>query len=345
MPDIRILDPLTFPDYDALLTATPGHSIFHCSLWARVLHETYGYRPVYFASVNRSGFHGLMPMAEVKSILTGLRGVSLPFTDSCEPIADDRPASEELARTVMEHGRTTGWRSVEWRGAKGQKADAPPSQVFCGHRLTLAEDEDRMVAGFRDSTRRNIRKARKGGVTVRIEDSWEAVRAFYRLNCLTRREHGLPPQPLSFFRGLHRHVISGGHGFVALGDHDGRAIAGAVFLHFGQEAVYKYGASDRAHQGLRANNLVMWEGIRRCGRLGCTALSMGRTEAHNQGLLRFKAGWGTREETISYFKFDLRTSTFVQERSRVEGWHNKVFARLPLPASRLIGALLYRHMG
>jgi hypothetical protein len=286
-----------------------------------------------------------MPVAEVRSILTGLRGVSLPFTDSCEPIADGQTACEELGRVVLEHGRRAGWRSVEWRGAAGLKVDAPPSQVFCGHRLTLSDDEERMIAGFRDSTRRNIRKADRGGVAVRIEDSWGAVKAFYRLNCLTRREHGLPPQPLSFFRGLHRHVISEGHGFVALGRHEERTIAGAVFLHFGREAVYKYGASDRAHQGLRANNLVMWEGIRRCGRLGCTVLSMGRTEAHHQGLLQFKAGWGTREENIPYFKFDLRTSRFVQERSRVEGWHNRVFARLPIPASRLIGALLYRHMG
>ncbi|MEW6405414.1 MAG: methicillin resistance protein, partial [Chloroflexota bacterium] len=79
-PDIHILDPLVLPEYDALLLATPGHSFFHSSLWARVLSDSYGYRPVYFASMSEGRFNALMPVMEVKSVLTGLRGVSLPFS-------------------------------------------------------------------------------------------------------------------------------------------------------------------------------------------------------------------------------------------------------------------------
>jgi hypothetical protein len=341
---IEIINPLTFPGYDDLLLATPGHSVFHSSAWARVLVESYGYRPLYFASVGDGKFDALMPMMEVRSIFTGRRGVSLPFSDQCPPLINGKASAEQLADTVTDHGRRAGWRSVEWRGAEGLKEGAAPSQSFFCHTLELGQDEARMLSSFRDSTRRNIAKAKREGVTTRIERSWEGVSDFCRLNDLARREHGLPPQPPSFFRSLHRHVISAGSGFVALAYQEDRPIAGAVFLHFGREAMYKYGASDRAYQVLRANNLVMWEGIRECARLGCNRLSLGRTDPGHDGLFQFKNGWGAHETRVSYHRYDLKRSAFVQDSSRVNGWHNGAFRRLPLPVSRLTGALLYRHM-
>jgi hypothetical protein len=344
MSDIQIINPLTFPGYDDLLLSTPGHSFFHSSAWARVLVESYGYRPLYFASVGDGRFKALMPMMEVRSFLTGVRGVSLPFSDACEPLSNGKPTFQDLMGEAIDHGRRAQWRSAEWRGTEGIKTGAAPSQSFFGHTLELGQDEARMLLSFRDSTRRNIAKARRQGVTTRIERSWAGVRDFCRLNDLTRREHGLPPQPPSFFRSLHRHVISAGNGFMALADHEGRPIAGAVFLHLGRDAVYKYGASDRAHQALRANNLVMWEGTRQCAVLGCTSLSLGRTDPGHDGLLQFKRGWGTEETRILYYRYDVTRSAFVQDSSLVNGWHTHVVRRLSLPVSRLTGALLYRHM-
>jgi hypothetical protein len=342
---IELINPLSHPKWDELLLTTPGHSIFHSSAWARVLCDAYGYRPVYFASLGKGRFNALLPVMEVRSILTGLRGVSLPFSDQCDPLSDGKPSPEDVVRMALDHGRRAGWKSIEFRGAYGLGAGAAPSQSFHGHKMELSQDEDRILSGFRDSNRRNIRKAAKEGVTARVDRSWEAMRAFCRLNDLTRRGHGLPPQPLSFFRSLHGHVIARDHGFVVVAEHHGRPIAGAVFLHFGRGAVYKYGASDRAHQQLRANNLVMWEGIRQCRRLGCDTLSLGRTDPGHEGLLQFKRGWGAREEMIHYYKYDLQASAFVQERSWVNGWHNSLFRNLPLPLSRIVGALLYGHMG
>ena len=50
-------------------------------------------------------------------------------------------------------------------------------------------------------------------------------------------------------------MISIENGFVALASYSNRVVAGAVFFHFGSKAIYKYGASDRNYQHLRANNL------------------------------------------------------------------------------------------
>ena len=170
------------------------------------------------------------------------------------------------------------------------------------------------------------------------------MQKFYRLNCITRKVHGLPPQPLSFFKKIHERVISAEHGFVALASHSNRVVAGAVFFLFGSRAIYKYGASDRHHQHLRANNLVMWEAIRWCAANGFKGFSFGRTEPENKGLLQFKRGWGTREDHLNYYKFDFREKCFLSKKSGLKTSYH-FFRHLPLPLLRLTGSLLYRHVG
>ena len=81
-----IVDPTQFPQWDELLFKTPGSSFFHTSSWARVLKESYGYVANYFTEISDGEILTLLPVMEVRSFLTGCRGVSLPFTDSCEPI-------------------------------------------------------------------------------------------------------------------------------------------------------------------------------------------------------------------------------------------------------------------
>ena len=45
----------------------------------------------------------------------------------------------------------------------------------------------------------NIKKALKEGVEVQLHNSFESVKSFFKLNCMTRKRHGLPPQPFKFF--------------------------------------------------------------------------------------------------------------------------------------------------
>ena len=202
-----------------------------------------------------------------------------------------------------------------------------------------------MFYGFKDSARRNIKKANREGVEARIFNTLDSVKEFYRLNSLTRREHGLPPQPYGFFRSLHQHAISKDHGFVALASHQGKSIAGAVFLHSGKKALFKYGASDRKDQNLRGNNLVMWEAVKWYSQNGYRSLHLGRTEPENEGLIQFKAAWGATEHPLSYYRYDLRKNAFVSGSSKVSGLHNMIFRRMPLPLLNTAGKWLYRHAG
>jgi lipid II:glycine glycyltransferase (peptidoglycan interpeptide bridge formation enzyme) len=282
---------------------------------------------------------------EINSFLTGKRGVSLPFTDYCEPIIEEGIEFQDLLNPIIGHGKKSGWKYVELRGAAQYLSGKPCSTAYYGHILDLSAGHEKIFSIFRDSTRRNVKKAGKEKVEVRIEDTAEAMGAFCRLNSLTRREHGLPPQPRHFFAKLQREVISKKNGFVALAYHQGKAIAGNLYFHYGRQGVFKYGASDKRYQSLRAGNLVMWEAIKQFCREGFKSLFFERTEPENDGLRQFKSGWGTEQYEIPYFEYNLREDAFVPGKKKGQPIYNGLFRATPAPILKVIGSLLYRHMG
>ncbi len=81
----------------------------------------------------------------------------------------------------------------------------------------------------------------------------------------------------------------------------------------------------------------MWEGMKWCARQGCASLHLGRTSLANEGLRRFKSGWGAQESKIDYFNYDLRRDAFVVDSDRANGWYNRMFGILPCIFSRLLG--------
>lgn len=331
-------------NWNKLLISTPGYSFFHTSNWADVLNKSYNYRPFYLCAEKNTAV-SLLPVMEVDSALTGRRGVCLPFTDVCEPIAENADQFQKLFEQAVITGRRQKWKYLEIRGGEEYLSVKKPSQLFFGHKLDLSCGEQQLFSNLRDSTRRNINKALKENVRVAISTSLQSMNDFYRLNAMTRKEHGLPPQPYIFFRHLCDQVITQNMGFVAIASLDGHVIAANVFLNSAKEVIYKYGASDKAFNHLRANNLLMWEAIKYSCDRGFKSFCFGRTEPENAGLRQFKNGWGAREYLIKYYKYDFRKNDFTTLSSPVNPLYKKIFKTLPVPVLNILGRFLYRHAG
>ena len=341
---LDILNPLAIPAWNTLLGETAGCTVFHSSNWARVLHDSYGYKPAYLASEGRSGFATLLPMMDVMSRFTGRRGISLPFTDYCTPLTHGGGERDVLFTQAVEHGRRSGWKYYELRHHPLSGSSFPRSAEFLTHDMHLSQDEDSISAGLHESARRGIRKAMKAGVTAEMSDSIESTMAFCRLNDMTRRRHGLPPQPRAFFRNIHRHMIAAGLGDICLARYGRRPVAGSLFLRFGNNVVYKYAASDPRYLPLCAGFLAVWTALMHYAREGYHSLCFGRTHPMNGGLLRFKRSWGTRESALAYQRWDLHADTPVLKSAERHEPCSVLFRNLPIILLRCVGQLLYRHM-
>lgn len=286
----------------------------------------------------------LVPIMEVASTLTGRRGVCLPFSDCCTPLLFDEAVSSSFASKLLQLAVTRNWKFLELRGGTKPATSAVPSATFHSHKIDLSRGTDHLFARFASSVRGAIRRALKMGVTGEISCSRESLSVFYDLHLRTRRRHGLPPQPIKFFRNIHEELMKNGFGFVALARSASRPIAAAVFFRLGEKALYKYAASDERYQELRGNDLVLWEGIKFLVQEGARTLHLGRTPLENDGLRRFKLRWDVTEEMLHYFRFDVGKNSWLSMQGLPRTLHKQVFGRLPLKLNQLAGSMIYPHL-
>ncbi len=339
-------NPLEVPDWNLQISQLGGSTIFHTREWCKVLRDTYGFNPYYITRRRGGQVCALLPVLEANSWLAGRRGVSLSFTDYCAPIATASDDRRPLIDAALACGRERNWKYFECRGAElGAWCPAAEASIeFFTHELDLAPGVEALFQQCDSSTRRAVRKAQKSNITLNCSIELAAMEEYFRLHCQTRREHGLPPQPWEFFLNIHREILSQNHGMIVSASCQGRAVAALVLFFFENQALYKFGASDSQFQHLRPNNLVMWEAIRQSIARGMERFHFGRTSLHNEGLRRFKLGWGSREARLSYYKYDLMANRFRKDKDATSGWHTSVFRALPVQVSRILGRLLYRHM-
>jgi lipid II:glycine glycyltransferase (peptidoglycan interpeptide bridge formation enzyme) len=241
--------------------------------------------------------------------------------------------------------RKRQWEFLEMRGGEALVRDVSPSTCYDRHVLALHGNVDKVFSGLRSNYRAKIRKASEHNLRVEMLHSPEAMAAYYQLHCLTRRRHGLMPQPAYFFKKIQAHLIAKDLGFVTLVTHKGRAVAGAVFFTFGQQALYKFGASDLRWQHLYPNYLLFWHVIQWLCQQHYTELCFGRTSLENQGLRQFKAGWGTQKSRIHYYKYDLKTASFLPPSHSSTDSGSRLCQKMSLTLLQLAGSVVYRHLG
>ncbi len=341
---LEIINPIEYPGWDNLILATRDYSFFHTSNWASVLFESYHYKPVYFCEPGNGHLSLLIPLMEVNSLITGKRGISLPFSDFCNPIVPPESNAQDIRSKILKYGKEVGWRYVEYRGDGSLFQNELPSQCFYEHNLELCKDENKIFKSFRESTKRNIRKAEREGVTIEIHSTQASVEQYYHLHCITRKRHGVPPQPFIFFKKIYENILSKNLGFIILAYHSDEIIAGAVYFHFGEKALFKFGASRQEYLDLRPNDLVMWAAIKWYCQKGFKTFSFGRTEIENEGLRNFKKGWGSEERLVNYFKYDFSQKTFIQDKQHLGMMQKAIFQHSPLPMLKIFGSLLYKHI-
>lgn len=327
------------PGWDELVLAADNYSFFHSSAWTRVLCETYGYRPSFFAALKKDL---VIPLLEVDSLFTGRRAVSLPFSDYCEPVGFGGSNLSEVPRELIETANRSGWRYLDFRGGSFPPGQAVFSRYVC-HRLDLCGEKE-LFKRLHKNTVRNLNRAKACEVRTSVCNCPEGMRQYYRLHCLTRKRQAAPPQPFSFFKKVYEHICSKGKGQVVLAHERGEAVAGGVFFHFGQRAMYKYGASDLSRGSLGASCAVMWEAIRGYANQGYTSFCFGRTDPQNHGLRRFKLGFGPQEYSVDYHRFDISKNSFVESKAKRQSDFSRLLSHIPISGLKAIG-LAYRHFG
>ena len=341
------IDPIRDERWDELLHNHPDASIFHTRGWLEALQRTYGYQPVAFTfSPPGRPLTNAVPFCKIRSWLYGHRLVSLPFSDHSTPLVEHSEQLGSLLFCLREKLRSMKWSYIELRptDSMGESCTAfRESQVFCLHKLDLRPGLDDIFRSFhKDCVQRKIRRAQREGLTCEEGGSEPLLDKFYQLLLKTRRKHGLPAQPIDWFRNLM--ACMGDRAKIRVASKNGRPIASILTLRHKQVLVYKYGCSDRRFSNMGGTQLLLWNAIQEAKQNQLSEFDMGRSDCDNPGILVFKDRWGAARTTLTYLRYPARESSRILRRGQIS-IGKYVWSRVPSSMLAGAGRMLYKYMG
>ncbi len=235
------------------------------------------------------------------------------------PIVVPGPLEQQVTRALCEHladyAHHKRLRLLVVDPFEGSELVAPalaeagfqPSRIKTGLpatvRVDLRRDVSEILGGMRTNTRRNIRRAEKAGVEVRIgtRDDIETVATL--IESTSDRQHFTAPDRHYLYE-LYDRLKPAGRCAVFLSEVEGVPVSAVFIIIRADTAVYKRGGWNGSHADKRPNELLHWHVIQWAKEHGLSWYDFDGIEpdiarrilagehVEGQGVTRFKLGFG-----------------------------------------------------
>ncbi|OGG11269.1 hypothetical protein A2Z00_02155 [Candidatus Gottesmanbacteria bacterium RBG_13_45_10] len=191
--------------------------------------------------------------------------------------------------------------------------------------LDIDKSDDELLAGMRKTTRYEIRRAEKLGVTVSRSMDAKDLKNFLALYGETSKRHHFVPH-----KGIEEEYeifAKESKALLLLGVYEGKVLAGALILFYGGQAFYHHGAS--LSTKVPASSFLQWEAIREAKKRGIKLYNFWGIAPEDKpnhpwrGTTLFKKGFGGRE--VQYIHaHDLAISPFYIVPKTIESIRRKM---------------------
>ncbi len=348
---IQIVNPMSDTEWDAYIGRNNQSLVFHSSLWAEVLSETYKQlTPYYLLARNTQGVaEAALPLFLVKSPFTGKRFVSLPFTLYSGVLADNPSAKTAVLSGAKELLSDHGAGFLEIRNVT-DSVDFPEGIPVCSyvnHILELCANRDDVWRKFsRTNIRQHIRKASVDDFKVRKCENIGDLDIFYKLFVSTRKKFGMPPQPLEFFKNVWNKMVEKGKAVFYITTYQGKPVMSVMVLLSKTRYHLEYAGLDYDYYSLNPSVVTYWKIIQDALETGACFVEFGGSALSNRSLRRFKGHWGAEEESIVH-------CFYPENRGLSANWERKAGTEILLRICRhmpdalfvRMGRAAYRHLG
>lgn len=182
-------------------------------------------------------------------------------------------------------------KSLGYREAPIHNVDAENRWV-----LSLGRKTSDLLQEMRKTTRYMIRKGETMGIKVIKSGSVKDIPKFLQLYDQTAKLKNFIPH--SLIREEFEQFSNNDRAFIYLAELQNKVLAGAVIIYYGNEAIYRHGATSIEGRNTPASYLLQWEAIKHAQEMGLTKYNFwGIAKSDNPknpwyGLSQFKKGFG-----------------------------------------------------
>jgi hypothetical protein len=279
--------------------------IFYQSIWSKVLRKGLGGQPLYFYLKEGgeivAGLPGLLLNFKIFKVLYAsipygnFIGEKLYFSNFMEIL------DMELRKKGIDQVRITD--SPFW--------EPYPSSSFKSivAKCTLLDlrgfDKEKIWEGYKKNIRRDIRKAQRSGIKIRIEDSREGVHLFYKLYLASmERNRAMAKYPLGWFESIYEEMVRRRLGAFLFAELNHESIAGVVLIYSANSTHYFHNGSRYEFLKFCPNELLVHFSLERAIERGDSFFDFMGSDPHDLSLLRFKEKWGSQSMNIHTYVKD-----------------------------------------
>lgn len=328
--------------WDAFVLASPQASFFHRAGWYRLVGEVFGHRCFFLYAEREGRIEGVLPLAQIKSLLFGHALVSLPFGVYGGVAADNEAAAEALEQEAQRIAQDLGAGHLELRHVNPRHADWPRQDLYVTFRKEILPEEEANMLAIPRKQRAMVRKGIKNGLQGHIDPDVERFFALYADNV---HRHGTPAMPKRYFAALLREFGADCE-VLTVTDAGGTPLSSVLSFYFRDEVLPYYAGDAEAARELAANDFKYWELMRRACARGLKVFDYGRSK-QGTGPYAFKKNWGF-EPTPLHYEYCLYKRDTVPQNNPSNAKYQlliKTWRRMPLAWANWLGPFIVRNLG
>lgn len=343
---IELNNPRSREEWESYVYRHPEGHLRHLPQWKEVLEDTFHYQPFYlFARNENDELCGILSLFQVKGLLTGKRLVSLPFSNTCGPIADSDYIAGKLVDEAKRLCHELKCSYLELRMKRLLDTDFEVNHYFSTYVLELSGVNDEVWGKLdKKGVRWAIKKAQRDEITVREANSMEDVAYFFhKLNEKHKRDLGVPVHPFKLFQAIYRRM--GKYTSLYFGELNGKIIGGIIVLKYKDTNLYYCGAWDNGYLKYHPNSLLLWRAIEKGCEEGYRYFDFGKTSTDNVGLSHFKKDWGSERNQL-YFHYYPKAPKSLWLNREGAMWRiiTTVWKRLPVPLATCLSKFAFKQL-
>ena len=341
---IEVTTSVNEKNWKSFLNSCDDASIYHTPEWKLFLEKTFGYESHYlFVKDENDNITGMLPLFFIKSKLTGNRLCSVPFSHICGSVHSN-DSKDLLITEGMNFFSKLNAKYFEIRDIVDSNGFHSQNS-FSTYILKLSPHVDKTWHKLdKKSARWATKKSKKMGVQVDSTKNIDDLRIFYELNCITKKNIGVPCHPWKFFKNMFNLLNE----YVSLYTvkYNNEIIAGGIFEYFNDTVLYGYGAADPDHLNLHPYNAFVWKSIEDACTNDFNYFDFGRTSYDNEGLINFKKKWGTVEKKLYYSYYPKNPESLTENRENFKYKYGiKAIQKMPIPIYKKFSDVVFGHFG
>jgi len=341
-PQVRAFAERDRAEWESFVQTCADATFFHRIEWREIIERVFGHRTHYLLAERAGQISGVLPLAQVKSLLFGHSLVSLPFAVYGGAAVSDEQTRSALHAAAAELARSLQVDHLELRNRAPYERGWPQQNLFVTFRKPIEPNVDANMQAIPRKQRAMVRKGIQRGLASQIDVNADRFFALYADNA---HRHGTPPFPKKYFDSL-RQVFGDACEVMTVVTAQGRPVSGVLSFYFRDEVLPYYAGDVPEARELAANDFKYWELMRRACERGCRIYDYGRSK-HGTGSYEFKTHWGFEPQPLHY-EYKLFKRDQVPQNNPSNPKYQAVirlWRRLPRPIVNALGPSIVRNLG